>query len=74
MLFRSIASDVLFGTVGSKNEVNMVIDRKTAILYALSLAKEGDVVMLLGKGHEMYIERNGERSFFDEREIVKSAK
>ena len=69
-----IIFDTLWGAKDGKAEINVIPDRKKAILYAMSLAQEGDTLLLLGKGHELYQEANGERSFFDEREIVKSAK
>ena len=36
----------------------------------MSLAKENDVVLLAGKGHEPYQEINGVRHPFDEKQIV----
>jgi len=39
----------------------IVPDRREAVHRALSLAREGDVVALLGKGHEGYIEEHGAR-------------
>lgn len=47
-----------------------VPDRREAIFRALSLAGEGGVVALLGKGHEEYIEENGVRRPFSERAVV----
>ena len=32
--------------------------------------KEGDIILILGKGHETYQEKNGERTHFDDREEV----
>ncbi|MDE6260551.1 MAG: UDP-N-acetylmuramoyl-L-alanyl-D-glutamate--2,6-diaminopimelate ligase, partial [Oscillospiraceae bacterium] len=43
-----------------------VLDRRAAIYRALDLAGPGDVVALLGKGHEQYIEENGVRRPFSE--------
>jgi len=34
------------------------------------LEKEGDIILILGKGHETYQEKNGERTHFDDREEV----
>lgn len=67
-----IICDILGGVKNSTNEVCMIKDRKSAILYAMSLAKEHDTILLLGKGHELYMESKGERISFDERAIVKS--
>ena len=48
----------------------IVPDRKEAIEYALTIAERGDIVAILGKGHERYmIDERGKR-YFDEREIV----
>jgi UDP-N-acetylmuramoyl-L-alanyl-D-glutamate--2,6-diaminopimelate ligase len=49
-----------------------IVDRRMAIERALSIATEGDGVLLAGKGHENYQEIDGERLPFDEAEIVKS--
>lgn len=48
----------------------VVLDRRAAILRALELAGPGDVVALLGKGHEEYIEEKGVRRPFSERAVV----
>lgn len=45
-------------------------DRRQAIYYALDHAQPGDIIAILGKGHETTIERNGVREPFVEREIV----
>lgn len=47
-----------------------VPDRREAIRRALDMARPGDVVALLGKGHETYIEENGVRRPFSERQVV----
>ncbi len=45
-------------------------DRRQAIYYALAHAQPGDIVAILGKGHETMIERNGVKEPFVESEIV----
>lgn len=47
-----------------------IYDRREAIFYALDMAQPGDIIALLGKGHEEYIEINGVRSHFSEREVL----
>jgi len=47
-----------------------IYDRREAIFYALDMARPGDIVALLGKGHEEYFEINGVRSHFSEREVL----
>ncbi len=49
-----------------------IVDRRSAIRRALSIATQGDGVLLAGKGHEVYQEIGGERLPFDEAEIVRS--
>ncbi len=68
-----IIKEILIGTVGSKAEVVSVTDRSEAIEYALSIAKEGDTVLLAGKGHETYQVIGKERVHYDEREVVAEA-
>ena len=47
-----------------------IVDRREAIVRALSLAGPDDVVLLAGKGHETYQVRGTEKLPFDERTIV----
>jgi UDP-N-acetylmuramoyl-L-alanyl-D-glutamate--2,6-diaminopimelate ligase len=47
-------------------------DRKTAIEVALQNAKEGDCVVIAGKGHEDYQEINGVKHHFNDKEIVET--
>ena len=48
-------------------------DREKAIDWVIQNAKDGDVILLAGKGHEAYeIDKDGKRPF-DEREIVRAA-
>jgi len=48
-------------------------DRRAAIQLAASLAKPGDLILVAGKGHEVYQEINGERAAFDDREEAAKA-
>ncbi|UCD34872.1 MAG: UDP-N-acetylmuramoyl-L-alanyl-D-glutamate--2,6-diaminopimelate ligase [Nitrospiraceae bacterium] len=45
-------------------------DREEAIMEALSMAGEGDAVVITGKGHEDYQEIQGVRHHFSDREVV----
>lgn len=53
----------------SKN-ITRITDRRSAIEYALSIAKENDVVAILGKGAETYQEVNGIKLHFSDYEVV----
>ncbi len=65
-----IASDILQG-VKDKGKTLVVLDRESAISYAISIAKEGDSIAVLGKGHEEYIEEAGEKRDFSDVETIK---
>ena len=55
---------------GASGRYEIILDRKAAIHRALSLALEGDVVLIAGKGHEDY-QIVGSRTLpFDDRETV----
>ena len=65
-----IIADVTAGAMGKKSKINVVCDRKKAIAYALSIAKENDVIVLMGKGHETYQEIATGKIHLDEREEI----
>lgn len=48
----------------------IIRDRKLAIRSILSLANEGDLVVICGKGHEDYQEIEGQRHHFDDAEVA----
>lgn len=51
----------------------IIKNRRHAIAFAIREAREGDIILLAGKGHEEYeIDRTG-RHFFSEKEIVREA-
>lgn len=66
---KKIIEDILKGV--KKDNYMVVENRREAIEYALSIAKKGDIVLLLGKGQETYQIIGKEKIHFDEREIVK---
>jgi len=50
-----------------------ITDRRAAIRTAVMMAKEGDVILVAGKGHETYQDVMGVKSHFDDREELKNA-
>jgi UDP-N-acetylmuramoyl-L-alanyl-D-glutamate--2,6-diaminopimelate ligase len=66
----AIIQDVLQGT-GVDVEIDP--DRRSAIQRAVSLAREGDVVVVAGKGHEQGQEIAGVVHPFDDRSAVREA-
>lgn len=43
-----------------KNNYKIIVDRKTAVITALNMARKNDLVLLIGMGHEKSILINGE--------------
>ena len=59
----------------SKNKlsnISQVVDRKEAIVKALSMAKPEDTILIAGKGHETYQILGDEKTPFVERKIIES--
>jgi UDP-N-acetylmuramoyl-L-alanyl-D-glutamate--2,6-diaminopimelate ligase len=54
------------------NKVLAISNREEAIRTACSLASDGDIILVAGKGHEKYQEINGEKLPFDDMEILDS--
>ena len=77
----AIIEDILPGTrrsftgdpCGQSGEARCLVipDRKEAIRRALSLAEEGDCVVIAGKGHETYQILGGRTLPFDDREVAR---
>ncbi len=66
-----IISDILSG-VDSEAHYTVIEDRRSAIEYLIKNARQGDMILLAGKGHEEYqIDKSGKRAF-SERAIVSS--
>lgn len=66
----NIIADILEGLNPTKGQYITIEDRKEAIEYTLKNAQEGDMILVLGKGHEMYQEMNGIKTPFNERQII----
>ena len=66
-----IIAQIEKGIVKTKGKYEVIVDRKKAIEKAIKMMNKRDIVILAGKGHEVYQEINGEKRPFDERQIVK---
>lgn len=66
-----IIDDILVGMRRTDGKYTIIEDRKEAIFYALSQARVGDIVLIVGKGNQLYEEIGHEKIPFDEREVVK---
>ena len=67
-----IISDIYKG-INKEKEHIIIVERESAIRFAVSIARKGDIVLLAGKGHEKYEISSKGRTFFDEAQIVKDA-
>lgn len=67
---QAILDDIITGVKKADGKYIAIIDRAEAIRYAIENAKEGDVIVLAGKGHEDYQEICGKKYHMDERELV----
>lgn len=67
----AIIRDIEAGMAAYRDKYEVVENRREAIRYAMDMAREGDVIILAGKGHETYQILKDETIDFDERAIVK---
>lgn len=68
----AINTDIKVGLSKSSGRYIEIEDRKSAIWHAMDIAEEGDLIILLGKGHEDYQEIRGVKYHYSERESVES--
>jgi len=54
------------------DHVLRIADRKQAIITAVKLAEDRDIILVAGKGHEKYQEIKGEKFPFDDKEIIRN--
>lgn len=66
--FTSIARDITNGI--HQNYFDIIPDREAAIRFAFDQAKPGDIVAVIGKGHEKYIISADQYLPFNEKEIM----
>ena len=67
----AIVKEIEKGIKKTKGNYTVIVDRIEAIKEAIKIAKKNDMVIVAGKGHEIYQEINGEKFPFDERTIIK---
>lgn len=66
-----IIRDIVSAVKGTKTPMFIHQDRRKAIDFALKNAKENDIILLAGKGHETSQTVKGEEIPMDERKIIK---
>ncbi|MFL1483875.1 UDP-N-acetylmuramoyl-L-alanyl-D-glutamate--2,6-diaminopimelate ligase [Marinobacter sp. LN3S78] len=68
----TIVGDILQG-LENRESATVIHDRADAIRTAIDMARPGDVVLVAGKGHEAWQERNGKRTPFSDVAHVQEA-
>ena len=65
-----IIADIITGIDKTDGKYVVVPDRTDAIRYCIENAQDGDIIVLAGKGHEDYQDKNGVKTHYDEREVI----
>ena len=65
-----IINDIITGISKTNGKYIAITDRVDAIHYAIDNAHEGDIILIAGKGHEMYQEIEGIKHPFNEAKII----
>ena len=68
---REIIAEIVSGMNAENHEI--IVDRATAIQSAIRHARQGDTILIAGKGHEDYQEINGIKHPFDDVSVVQQA-
>lgn len=70
-----ILNDIEVGIKESISDKNYecIPDRHSAITHAINIAQDGDIILILGKGHENYQILKDETIHFDDREVASQA-
>ena len=66
---KQIMNDIVTGL--NKDNHEIIFDRKNAIIKGMSMLKDNDILMILGKGHEDYQIIGTEKHHFSDQEIVR---
>lgn len=65
-----IIEDIKAGIHKTDGKYVVIPDRTDAIRYCIENAQDGDIIVLAGKGHEDYQDKNGVKTHYDEREVI----
>jgi UDP-N-acetylmuramyl tripeptide synthase len=68
-----IIREVEVGVKETGKKYEVVSDRRDAIFHAISKARERDVVIIAGKGHENYQIIGNDKFHFDDRDVAREA-
>lgn len=65
-----ILKEIEVGIIPTGKPYKIVVDRTEGIRYAISIAKPGDIIVIPGLGHDLYLEKNGVKYPYDERKVI----
>lgn len=69
----AIIADIEAGLASNARSHVKLTDRREAIFHAIDEAREGDVVLIAGKGHETYQILGEQKIHFDDHEVAREA-
>ena len=69
----AIIEQIVAGMQDCEERYTVIPDRAEAIRFAIEQAREGDVVLIAGKGHEDYQIIGDVKHHFDDREVAAAA-
>ena len=72
-IIEDMLEEVRSDSVTPRGAYEVLADRKEAIFYGVSMAEPGDLIVVLGKGHEAYQLARGQKIPFDDRKVLKEA-
>ena len=65
-----ILKEIEVGIIPTGKTYKIIVDRTEGIRYAISIAKPGDIIVIPGLVHVLYLERNGVKYPYDERKVI----
>lgn len=65
-----ILKDIEKGIIPTGKPYKIVVDRTEGIKYAISIAQKGDIIVIPGLGHDLYLEKNGVKYPYNERVVI----
>ena len=68
--FNEVNSDIIKGI--DKCDIEIIFDRKKAVLKAIEMMKTNHTLVLLGKGCETYQKIKGQKVYYSDIELVKN--
>ena len=65
-----ILKEIEVGIIPTGKPYKIIVDRTEGIRYAISIANPGDIIVIPGLGHDLYLEKNGVKYPYDERKVI----